>query len=172
MQSSVSILLLEDNPQMRTLLTVILDGFGFKNVQGASTIADAISRCRQRQYDLILVDQLLNNGVSGLDFVRWMRMSPDSNHSTVPVIAVSSFSERCRILEAINAGVDEFLVKPLTPKDLALRITAITRKRRPYVRTAEYFGPCRRRHPNAYYKGPQRRCDDPENVGKSEVLEL
>ena len=172
MKGSVSILLLEDNPQMRTLLTVILDSFGFKTVHGANSIPDAMNRCAHHQYDLILVDQLLAKGVTGLDFVRWMRMSPESTHTMVPVIAVSSYSERRSILEAINAGVDEFLVKPLAPKDLAARITAVTKKRRQYVRTTDYFGPCRRRQVLSNYRGPQRRCDDPENVGKSEVLEL
>ena len=76
-------------------------------------------------------------------------------------MTITSFAERARILDAINAGIDEFLVKPLRPIDLARRFQSLKTRRRKFVRTKDYFGPCRRRLKlQIPYHGPMRRPED------------
>ena len=169
----ISVLILEDNHQMRMLMTTILNGLGIRQVSGAECVDEAIDRCLHNQYDIFLVDQLLRGRDSGLRFVKWLRMSGESRAPMAPVITISSFSERSRIIEAINAGVDEFLVKPLRPVDMARRIQAVGMKRRKFVRTGDYFGPCRRRLPvPANFAGPYRRADDMVDQDEDLMFEL
>jgi two-component system chemotaxis response regulator CheY len=62
--------------------------------------------------------------------------------------------------EARDAGVDEFLAKPLTAKGVIERMTQVIDHPRPYVRAESYFGPDRRRRADPNYRGPWRREKD------------
>jgi DNA-binding response OmpR family regulator len=77
---------------------------------------------------------------------------------------VTAYSERRRVIDAINAGVDEFLVKPVRAVDVANRVNAIIERRRPFVQADGYFGPDRRRRDDPHYTGPLRRAGDPGTV--------
>ena len=74
---------------------------------------------------------------------------------------VTAYSERSRVLDAINAGVDEFLVKPVRAVDVANRVNAVIERRRPSCSAASYFGPDRRRRDDPRHQGPWRRAGDP-----------
>jgi DNA-binding response OmpR family regulator len=63
--------------------------------------------------------------------------------------------ERVRL--ARDAGVNEFLAKPVSVKAMLTRLTAVIEHPRPFVRTKVYFGPCRRRRGADEYRGPERR---------------
>ncbi|MAT36295.1 MAG: two-component system response regulator [Ponticaulis sp.] len=157
--TNIKTLILEDNRQMRTLLSAILAAFGFRRIWGANTNDEAFEQCREIDFDLIIVDQKVGS-TSGLDFVRKIRDQELSPYPYVPIIMISSYSERVRIMDAINAGVDEFLVKPVKPLDIARRIDAVTFKRRDFVRAPNYFGPDRRRRQDPHFRGPFKRIDD------------
>ena len=144
---------------MRVLLRAILAGFGIRDVDGADSIRSATEQFSDISYDLVLVDNHMATG-SGLDFVRWARSEDLSPNPYVPIIMISSYAERHRVKEAVNAGVDEFLVKPVKPMDVARRIDSVTYHRRPFIKTEDYFGPCRRRRVNPTYSGPMRRSSD------------
>ena len=144
---------------MTTLFIVILKAFGFPNPTVCSSVHEARSLCEDSIFDIILVDQLLKNE-SGLEFVRWLRNPNTTPLQFVPIIMISSYSERSRIFDAIGAGVDEFLVKPVKPIDIARRIDAVTFKRRKFVRATNYLGPDRRRFVDKQYTGPLRRAED------------
>ena len=168
---NVKILFLDDNRQMRTLVRTMLIAFGFRQIWGANTTSEAQDLATDIRFDLIFVDQKLGNN-SGLEFVRWLR-DPDGGVTPfVPIIMISSFSERARIMDAINAGVDEFLVKPVKPVDVARRIDAVTFKRRGFIRSSDYFGPDRRRRKDPLYSGPLRRSGEPDHEAEEDVLEF
>jgi len=65
-----------------------------------------------------------------------------------------------RVVEARDAGVHEFLAKPLSAKGLYSRIRSIIERPRPFVRAGQYFGPDRRRRDNPSYMGGERRKAD------------
>jgi two-component system chemotaxis response regulator CheY len=75
----------------------------------------------------------------------------------VPIIMLSGHSERRCVMEARDAGVTEFLTKPVAAKSLYERILSVVLAPRPFIRTKDYFGPDRRRTVNAKYAGPERR---------------
>jgi hypothetical protein len=69
-------------------------------------------------------------------------------------------------MAARDAGVTEFLVKPLSAKALYERILSVVLHPRPFVRTKNYFGPDRRRNSNPGYAGPERR-----RGGEADIIE-
>jgi len=156
----VSALVLEDNAHMRSLLRVILSSFGIRNIEEASDCQQALSVMGARHIDIAFVDLKLN-GPDGLEFCRRMRQSPETAHRYLPIIMVTAYSERARVLDAINAGVDEFLVKPVRAIDVANRVNAVIERRRRFVQSPSYFGPDRRRRQDPRYKGAMRRITDP-----------
>jgi DNA-binding response OmpR family regulator len=72
---------------------------------------------------------------------------------------ITGHSERSRVSAARDAGVNEFLVKPVTAKSLMERLTLIVNKPRNFVKSKNYFGPDRRRRPDPNYGGSERRKD-------------
>jgi hypothetical protein len=67
------------------------------------------------------------------------------------------------VFEARDAGVTEFVAKPVTAKAVLERIHAVIYRPRPFVRTKDYFGPDRRRKDDPGYEGPWRRATDRAN---------
>ncbi len=159
----VSPLILDDNAHMRGVLRTILASFGMKHVEEAQSVEEALAILSRGETDLAFVDFKLG-GLDGLEFCRRIRNGPDSPNVYLPIIMVTAYSERNRVLEAVNAGVDEFLVKPIRAVDVAGRINAVIERRRPFVKSESYFGPDRRRRQDPNYKGPRRRAGDSGTV--------
>ena len=130
-----------------------------RQIYEAGDAAHAVQLVRKSPPDIAFVDYKLE-GEGGLLFCQSVRADSDPILRYLPIIMISAYSEHAKVLEAINAGVDEFLVKPIRPKDVASRINAVIERRRNFVETGDYFGPCRRRRVNPRYKGPLRRFDD------------
>jgi DNA-binding response OmpR family regulator len=159
----VSALVLDDNAHMRGLVRVILTSFGMRRIEEAADGAEALDIVSGCEIDLAFVDFKLG-GLDGLDFCRRIRLGSDSPNNYLPLIMITAYSERGRVLDAINAGVDEFLVKPIRAVDVANRVNAVIERRRPFVKSAAYFGPDRRRRDDPRYHGPWRRAGDPGTV--------
>jgi len=159
----VSALILDDNAHMRGLMRVILASFGVRRIDEAADVAEAHRIAMSGAIDLAFVDFKLG-GIDGLDFCRRIRNGPDSPDIYMPIIMITAYSERGRVLQAINAGVDEFLVKPVRAVDVANRVNAVIERRRPFVQSGDYFGPDRRRRDDPRHTGPWRRADDPGTV--------
>ena len=111
---------------------------------------------------MILTD-LSMKPVDGIAFTREVRLSHDSPNPYVPIMMITGHTERQKVEAARDAGITEFLAKPVTAQGLFLRIAEIVERPRPFVRCAEYFGPDRRRRADERYPGPWRRHEDIEN---------
>jgi two-component system chemotaxis response regulator CheY len=155
----LKILLVDDNHHMRVLLTEILRAIGVRQVFEANDGAEALQIMRTQQIDIIMSD-LAMQPLDGIDFVRLLRNSPDSPNPMAPVIMITGHSTHKRVNEARDVGVNEFLSKPVTAKGVLERIGRVVENPRSYVRTANYFGPDRRRRSDPDYKGPMRRSTD------------
>src|SRR5262245_25643899 len=137
---SISALILDDNANMRGLLRVLLSSFGLRRIEEAGDVAGAMAILTGGDMDIAFVDIKLG-GASGLEFCRQVRTGPQSPNTYLPIIMVTAYSERRRVIDAINAGVDEFLVKPVRSVDVANRVNAVVERRRPFIRCPGYFGP-------------------------------
>jgi two-component system, chemotaxis family, chemotaxis protein CheY len=70
---------------------------------------------------------------------------------------LTGHSEKNRVLRARDAGITEFLAKPISATALYERILTLVANPRPFIRTKSYFGPDRRRNAGVNYLGPERR---------------
>jgi CheY-like chemotaxis protein len=157
----VKALIVEDNHHMRVLLRSLLNTLGITHIYEASDGAEAFALLRDRQPDLVLTD-LTMEPIDGISFVRELRQSPHSPNPYIPVVMVTGHTERRRVETARDAGVTEFLAKPITAQNLIARITEVVDRPRPFVRSQTYFGPDRRRRATENYTGPFRRTVDRE----------
>ncbi|MCG8441616.1 MAG: response regulator [Caulobacterales bacterium] len=156
-------MIIEDNAHMSSILRTILQGFGARDVVEARDAETAFEVCRDTRPDLALVDYQLG-GLTGLEFTQLIRTAPDSPNQHLPIILVTAHSERSRVMEAINSGINEFVVKPVSARALYGRVRMVIDNPRPFVRSNSYFGPCRRRRSDPNYRGPWRRSDDAQEA--------
>jgi len=155
----IKILLVDDNHHMRLLINEILRAIGVKEVFEASGGAEAIQVLRTKQIDIVMTD-LAMRPMNGIDFVRRLRTGHESPNPMVPVIMITGHSTLRRVAEARDAGVTEFLSKPVTARGVIERISRVVEHARPFVKTSSYFGPDRRRRDDPNYPGPYRRLAD------------
>lgn len=159
----LKILLVDDNQHMRLLLTEILRAIGVRSVFEAEHGAEALSIMRTNSIDIVMTD-LAMGPIDGIDFVRQLRTAPDSPNQLIPVIMVTGHSTSRRVTEARDAGVTEFLAKPVTARGVLERVVEVIDNPRPFVRSRDYFGPDRRRKADPHFHGPYRRMGDPQTV--------
>ncbi len=155
----LKILVVEDNRHMRILLAEILRAIGISQIYEASDGAEGLQMMRSHPVDIVLTD-LAMEPLDGIDFVRLLRNAADSPNQLVPVIMITGHFTMARIREARDAGVNEFLAKPITARGVIERLHQIIDHSRPFVRTEDYFGPDRRRRNDPHYDGPMRRAAD------------
>jgi CheY-like chemotaxis protein len=161
----LKILLVDDNHYMRVLLAEILRAIGVHYIYEANDGAEGLQMMRDFPIDLVMTD-LSMQPLDGIDFVRLLRNSPDSPNQMAPVIMITGHSTFTRVNEARDAGVNEFLAKPLTARGVIERLHQTIENPRSFVRSDDYFGPDRRRRNDPAYKGPRRRgADDKKQAG-------
>jgi two-component system chemotaxis response regulator CheY len=156
---NLRVLIVEDNAHMRALLRALLNSAGIKQIVEAGNGQSALGLLREHQSDLVLTD-LAMKPMDGLEFTRHVRNNEQSPNPFVPIIMITGHTERYRVEAARDAGVTEFLAKPITAQNLFARIAEIVERPRAFVRCDTYFGPDRRRHTQDDYAGPWRRKDD------------
>src|SRR5665811_296827 len=87
-----------------------------------------------------------------------------------PDIVLTGHSEKKRVVSARDAGVTEFLAKPISAKGLYQRIVNVVANPRPFIKTKTYFGPDRRRNVNPNYVGTERRKGGKADIIKQQPL--
>jgi two-component system, chemotaxis family, chemotaxis protein CheY len=156
-------LIVEDNGHMRTLLRNLLNAIGIKDVLEAPDGGAALALLQDRQCDIILSDMAMAP-MDGIAFTQRIRNGESGANPYIPIIMVTGHTERHRVEMARDAGVTEFLAKPITTQNLCARLAGIVERPRAFVRTENYFGPDRRRKDRDNYAGPWRRDEDFKDI--------
>lgn len=170
--SALNVLVADSNHYMLKIIRTMLRGFGINKIREAQDGAVALEELNTHLIDLVIVDYALTT-LDGVELCELLRGAEDSPNRFVPIIMLSAYTEKWRIEAARDAGVTEFLAKPMCANDLYLRLLEVIEKPRPFVRTGRYFGPDRRRQVVATYTGPKRRADDAEEVaGLSDGIDI
>lgn len=123
------LLVVDDDERIRGLLQKFLMRGGFL-VSVARDAAQARRLLSGLEFDLIVLDVMMP-GEDGIELTRDLR-----HHMTTPILLLTAKGETGNRIEGLEAGADDYLVKPFEPKELLLRINAILR-RVPQVRAAE-----------------------------------
>jgi len=113
----MKILLVDDSKTMRNIQKSVLSQLGYTDIEEACDGQDALSKVRAFGPDLLLVDWNMPN-MDGLSFVKAFRQEDKAT----PIIMVTTEAEKSRVIEAIKAGVNNYVVKPFTPDLLSQRI--------------------------------------------------
>ena len=159
----IKVLVVEDKQHMRALLRALLNALGVQEIYEAIHGAHALEILRTKRCDLILTDMSMEQ-MDGLEFTRQVRALERKLNPSVPIIMISGHTERDRVEAARDAGVSEFLVKPITLQNLTGRIAEAMERPRRFVHTPTYSGPDRRRKTRDNYNGPRRRQDDMDDL--------
>lgn len=126
---SSTILVVEDEPAIQELIAVNLSFVGHKVLRAYDT-GQADTLIRAELPDLILLDWMLP-GTSGLTFAR--RLRADARTRLVPVIMLTAKGAEQDKIDGLEAGADDYITKPFSPKELMARIKAVLRRRAPQL---------------------------------------
>jgi two-component system, chemotaxis family, chemotaxis protein CheY len=140
----LKVLVVDDSKNMLELIATILSAIGVRNVFETTDATTAFAEIAHFKPDIIITDWHMEP-LNGLDFVRKVRRNKSSPDPYVPIIMLTGHTSMKLVVEARDAGINEFLVKPISPKSLLGRISAILDGARPFIRIESYSGPCRRR---------------------------
>lgn len=142
--ADVSILVADDQEFILSLVREMLRVLGAEKIYDAYDGDEAWDILGSQQIDLMLVDWYMKP-VDGLALTHRVRNDKESPNPYLPIIMMSGYSERARIIKARDSGINEFVVKPLSAKALFGRIVNVIEHPRQFVRTENFFGPDRRR---------------------------
>lgn len=155
--SALQILVIDDNPQMRAVVGAVLRAAGVGQVVYASDGRRGLDALQSHPIDVVYVD-LEMPVMNGLQFIAAARALPPPLRY-VPIVMLTGHSFGPSVLEARDAGMSEFLAKPVTARSILLRLEQVIFRPRPFVVAPRYVGPDRRRR-SAGYAGPLRRRAD------------
>ena len=108
----LNFLVVDDSSHMRSLVRSVLHGLGAKHIEEATDGADAYARLCTYAADVVICDWQMSP-MDGLEFVRLLRTATNSPNPFVPVIMLTAHTETKRVMEARDAGITEFLAKPI-----------------------------------------------------------
>tara|TARA_B100000315_G_C14407342_1_gene509342 strand:- start:167 stop:778 length:612 start_codon:yes stop_codon:yes gene_type:complete len=157
---NLKILVVDDYAPMRKLLFSLLRELGMNNLSQSSNGREALKSLNETEPDLIITDALMEP-MDGLEFTRKIRGGEAEIDPFIPIIMVSGQTEMSFILKARDAGVTEFLAKPISARSVYLRICGVISNPRSFIRTDAFFGPDRRRQASVF-TGDDRR-ETPHN---------
>lgn len=153
---NITVLVVEAQQSMFDLTKAVLLTFGVNQIYSAFDFDDGFSKFCTINPDLMIVDWL-NEPKTGLELTKRVRNDPKSPNPYIPLILMTGYTQKERVMQARDAGITEFLVKPFTAHSLYQRIEQLIEKPRTFVKCDTYFGPDRRRKNDDFYKGPERR---------------
>ncbi len=120
--SEQRILLVDDEPKLVRLVWEVLSATGFKVLTTASG-REAIELAALEQPDLVLLDVVLIDDMDGFAVARRLR-----EFSDVPIIMLTARAEESDVLRGFDAGVDDYITKPFSSKELLARVRAVLKR--------------------------------------------
>jgi two-component system, OmpR family, KDP operon response regulator KdpE len=122
--SGARILVVDDEPQILRALETSLQGAGY-TVVAAATVAEALAAAAIRPPDAVILDLVLPDG-SGTDVSRELRRWTD-----VPILVLSAVGDETEKVKALDAGADDYVMKPFGIEELLARLRAVLRRAAP-----------------------------------------
>jgi two-component system chemotaxis response regulator CheY len=120
--TSMKILIVDDSLTIRRIITNALKTIGFPETVEASNGKEALQKLSNGNIDFIIADWNMPE-MNGLDFIKEVRANP--LHSTMPILMITTRGTEHDVIEALQAKVNSYIVKPFTPQELKEKIEGI-----------------------------------------------
>jgi DNA-binding response OmpR family regulator len=117
----IRVLTVDDDTAMTELLSMLLRTYGFE-VLGSNSSAEGIERIRKEAPDIVLLDLMMPD-MNGQDMCKAIRAFSD-----VPIIVLSALDNPGIVANALDAGADDYLIKPVSSKILVAHINQLARR--------------------------------------------
>jgi two-component system phosphate regulon response regulator PhoB len=121
---SQHILIVEDEPSIAELISINLTHAGF-SVSRALQADEALQLLRNTKPDLVILDWMMP-GKSGVQFARELRSNPSTQ--AIPILMLTAKGEEADKVLGLDAGADDYVTKPFSPKELVARVKALLRR--------------------------------------------
>ncbi len=118
-------LVVDDFPTMRRIIKNLLKEIDYENVDEAEDGSDALKKLKADSYDFIISDWNMPN-MTGLELLKAVRA--DASLKDKPFLMVTAEAEKGKVIEAIQAGVNNYIVKPFTSATLKEKIDKVLEK--------------------------------------------
>ena len=119
----MKLLIVDDEARIRALIAKYAAFEGYETDEAENGM-QAVEKCRQNHYDLVIMDVMMPE-LDGFSAVREIR-----KHSDTPVIMLSARGEEYDRIHGFELGIDDYVVKPFSPKELMMRVGAVLKRSR------------------------------------------
>ena len=159
----LSVLVVDDHRFMQQVMRQMLNGLGVRKVTPALTVDEGLQILSCQSFDIVIADYLMGTR-SGAEFTRLARSEHSSGDRFVPIIACTADTTPRTVKALRDAGADEILCKPVSPRMIWTKVVAVTNARRRFVTAPDFFGPDRRRQERYMRPADDRRKGDTEVI--------
>ncbi|HHQ4692229.1 phosphate regulon transcriptional regulator PhoB [Aeromonas veronii] len=118
------ILVVEDEAPIREMLCFVLEQKGYETIE-AEDYADGLAKVREPYPELIVLDWMMPGG-SGIQFIKQLKQ--DEVTRQIPVVMLTARGEEEDKVRGLEAGADDYITKPFSPKELTARLHAVMRR--------------------------------------------
>jgi DNA-binding response OmpR family regulator len=120
-----TILVVDDEPIVRDVVVRYLERDGFRTVEASS--GDEAQRLLEREAPALVVLDVMLPGIDGFELCRWIRSQSD-----LPILMLTARGEEADRIVGLELGADDYLTKPFSPRELAVRVRNLLRRASPY----------------------------------------
>ncbi|HEY1283375.1 MAG TPA: response regulator [Steroidobacteraceae bacterium] len=122
MNRTARFLVVDDFAPMREIVRKVLEELGYEHIDEAADGAAALQKLRSAPFDLLITDWTMPN-MPGIELLRAVRSDPTL--ARLPVLIVTGEVKREQIVEATQAGVNGYIIKPFTPQALTDKVNKV-----------------------------------------------
>jgi len=138
--AALKVLVVDDEHTMRKVTRSLLQANGVKTIYEANDGRSGLEAIRTLAPDIVVLDWEMP-GLNGAQFVRQVRSPGEFPYPDVPIIMLTAFAERSRVVEAVRLGINEFLLKPVSSRAILARLVSILTKPRRMVKKGDCYVP-------------------------------
>lgn len=155
--NAIDVLIFSHHKNLVHLEKTALEAFGVKRIEAVQEIGQLKEAIRHNYRDIVIINHM--PGLPLAPLLEAIRSEKDASNPYAIVLLMTSTPSRRIVQEGIRCGVDGVMALPFTGNDLWRQLVHFVGRNRAFVRTAQYFGPCRRRLHNIRYQGEERRAE-------------
>ncbi|HIC97200.1 MAG TPA: response regulator [Aquificaceae bacterium] len=120
--TDIKVLVVDDMSTMRRIIRTILNQLGYTNVEEAENGKQALAKLKKEKFDFLITDWNMPE-MDGLSLVKAVRS--DEELKGLPILMVTAEAKKESVIEALKAGVNNYIVKPFTPEILKEKMEKI-----------------------------------------------